>query len=168
MLIRFFSGFGFCNEAILFEKFFPKTSFFIAAFSYGSIEAIEFVLSSKKRIDLILLFSPAFFDFSEEKKEKEILAFKKNKEAYKKIFYRNVLYPSKIDLNQFKCEMDEKKLKKMFNFDWSLVDEVIKRGIKLEVFFGLKDRIISVKKAIDFFQKRGIVYIFKNRGHLLV
>ncbi|NWF67132.1 MAG: pimelyl-ACP methyl ester esterase BioV [Campylobacterales bacterium] len=166
----FFSGFGFCYEEILFEKFYKKNDFTVAGFSLGAIKAFEYTLNSKQRVDNLILLSPAFFNDKDEKfKRLQLLHFNKNRELYIKNFLDNVKYPSHIDISQFMCECVEDDLKFLLNYYWNedKLKYLNEKGVKIEVFLGKADKIINSKVAVEFFKKHSTAYFFNDYGHLL-
>ncbi len=61
MISNYFSGFSLENEKEIFDDYIIENDFTISGFSYGAIKAFEEVLNGSKRVDLLQLFSPAFF-----------------------------------------------------------------------------------------------------------
>ncbi len=168
--MKFYSGFGFKNEKDLFKDILPKNGFFVAGFSKGSIEAFEYVKNSKKRVDKLILISPAFFQKKDEKfKRLQLLSFKKDFKKYMLNFYKNVLYPSKIDIKEYQTDGDFNQLEKLLYYKWSKdsLKEIRSRGVDIEVYLGEKDKIINPIEAYDFFKSFATVYYIKNVGHIL-
>ena len=62
--MKYFSGFSLCNEEELFSDFLEEGEFNVAGFSFGAQNALEYVLSTDKRVDKLQLLSPAFFDYN--------------------------------------------------------------------------------------------------------
>lgn len=61
MTCNYYSGFSLKNEKKIFGEYIKENDFTISGFSYGAIKAFEDVLKSDERVDLLQLFSPAFF-----------------------------------------------------------------------------------------------------------
>ncbi len=170
MISKFFSGFSLNNEKELFEDYIIDNDFTVSGFSYGAIKAFEFTLNSKKRIDTLQLFSPAFFQVKDTKfKRMQLMFFKKDPKSYCDNFLENISYPSKIDTKKFFDQGTEDELDELINYKWEekKLDEVLSRGIKIEVYLGEKDKIIDSKQALDFFRNYATVYYIKEKGHIL-
>ena len=58
----YFSGFSLKGEKELFKEYIIENDFTVSGFSYGAQKAVEYVLSTDNRVDLLQLFSPAFFN----------------------------------------------------------------------------------------------------------
>ena len=54
-----------------------------------------------------------------------------------------------------------------YEYDKDKIDLLLKRGVKIEVFLGERDRIIDFKEAKNFFGKFATIYQLKGRGHIL-
>ncbi len=166
--MKYFSGFCLCNEKEIFKEFLEEKEFVVAGFSYGAQKALDFALNSKKRVDKLQLFSPAFFDYNQKIVDLNLKAFKKDKNLY----IKNFLTKAGIDnllMNSFEdfyiCECNEKDLYKLFTFDWKKIKEI--KDIKIEVFLGEFDKIIALKKAYEFFRNYADVYLIKKANHFL-
>ena len=167
---NYFSGFCFFEESELFEKYLIKNDFTFCGFSYGAIKAFEEALNSTKRVDKLQLFSPAFFQTKDEKfKRMQLMFFKKDEDAYIKNFLENLKDKSTKSIENFFKKGSFKELDELLNFKWSKEDleELIKKGIKIEVFVGGNDKIIDSLAAKEFFKEFATVYYFKDKGHLL-
>ena len=158
------------NESFLFEKFLQKSEYCVSGFSLGAIEALEYVYNNENRVDLIQLFSPAFFhDKDETFKTSQIKSFEKNEALYTKIFLKNISYPSKIDLKQYykKDSLDRLKFLLNYRFRVELLESLRSRGIKIELYVGLKDKIIDPINCQLFFQDFATITEIKEGGHIL-
>ena len=51
--MTYFSGFCLHDEEALFERFLMRNDFCVAGFSYGAIKALNYALTSQKRIDTL-------------------------------------------------------------------------------------------------------------------
>ncbi|HJE02680.1 hypothetical protein AAX26_01206 [Aliarcobacter thereius] len=166
----FFSGFCFINESELFEEYIEKGEFVVSGFSYGAIKAFLEVRNSKKRVDKLQLFSPAFFQNKDEKfKRMQVMFFKKDEESYIKTFLKNVKANSSKDIEKFFKKGNYEELEELINFKWSKEDleELLGKGLKIEVFLGQNDKIIDSLEAKEFFKDFATVYYFKDKGHIL-
>jgi len=167
---NFFSGFCFENESELFKEYLVLNDFTISGFSYGAIKAFEYVLSSKKRVDRLQLFSPAFFQAKDEKfKKMQLMFFKKDELAYINTFLENVKYPISKNIEKYFKKGSFEELKTLLNYVWDKenLQILVQNNIKIEVFLGGKDLIIDSLIAKDFFKNFATVYYFKDKGHLL-
>ena len=167
--MRYFSGFGFKNEYELFD-FLDDNRFSIAGFSYGAIKALEFTKKYNKRVDKLILISPAFFQNRDEKfKKLQLIFFKKDKNKYMENFYSNMQHIGEINLDRYKKDDSYENLKELLYYKWKEEDlkEIASRNIDLEVYIGEKDKIIDSKVVFDYFKRFGTVYFIKNVGHIL-
>jgi len=165
----FFSGFSFCNEIDFFKPYLKDNDFTVAGFSMGSIDAFEYCLDTKKRIDTLQLFSPAFFQDRDDKyKRLQLMFFNKNKKEYYQQFIKNTFYPC-VATVQNECIGKKEELNKLLFYKWSedQLKLLSKKGIKLEVYLGQEDKIINSNNASEFFRNFGIVYFIKKVGHIL-
>lgn len=144
----------------------------VCGFSYGAQKAIEYTLSTKDRINNLILLSPAFFnnknaDFI----NKQLDNFKKNKNIYMNIFLKNCGLNTmlKDELSKFLCSPNFSDLEELliYKFNTNSLSIIKKRGIKITTFLAQNDKIIDVDIAIDFFREFGIVYFLKNTSHIL-
>ena len=164
----FFSGFGFTNEQTLFEKYLPRNASdtTIAGFSLGAIRAFMQLENSKKRVDRLLLLSPAFFqDKDDAFKRLQLQSFVKNPQQYMDIFYRQCGNCSDVFHSN---DYNKNDLELLLNFQWDKIALIRYRNIKIDIILGGKDNIISAQNAMEFFGSCGanITYI-KNANHLL-
>ena len=168
--MKYFSGFCLTGEQSLFEEVLKPSEYTIAGFSYGAILAFEEAFTCKDRIDTLQLISPAFFQDKETKfKKLQTLHFAKNPEAYKETFVRNVVYPASCDLSSFVCEGTLEELSTLLHYEWDTqrLQQLVDRGIEIEVYFGAHDKIIDAKSAREFFVPYATVYYDKHAGHIL-
>ncbi len=170
MKFKFFSGFSLENEEELFKEYIIKNDFTICGFSYGAIKAFKYVLNLQTRIDLIQLFSPAFFQNKEMKfKRMQLMFIKKDKLSYCKNFLQNISYPSSLKLNKYFKEGSFKELEELLFYEWKKEDlqTLINNKIKIEVYLGFEDKIINSNETCEFFKEFADVYYIKNVGHIL-
>ncbi|BCD68279.1 pimelyl-ACP methyl ester esterase BioV [Nitratiruptor sp. YY09-18] len=171
--MRFYSGFGFRNDKLLFLEYLDRGKFCIAGFSFGTQKALLDALQTITeggRVEKLQLFSPAFFNYlPKELKNKEIIAYAKNQELYMRFFYKKASYPAMMDLEKFQSKPTLGELKELLFFEWKCEDlESLKRsGVEIEVYLGEQDKIIDSKKAKEFFIQYATVYMIKDVGHLL-
>jgi predicted alpha/beta hydrolase family esterase len=168
--MKFFSGFSLKNEQNIFKEYIKDSDFTVAGFSYGAIKAFEYVCHSDKRVDTLQLFSPAFFQNSDEKfKKLQLIYYKKDKTKYIKNFLKNISYPSNFDVSNYcsRCEYEELKELLYYKWDKKMLQELLKAGIMIEVYLGGVDKIVNSNEAKEFFQEFATVYFIKNAGHIL-
>ncbi len=170
--MNFFNGFSLHGEEELFKSFIKESDFTICGFSLGAVRAFEHVYNSKKRVDLLQLFSPAFFQDRDERfKRVQTISYQRDKESYIEQFLKNVSYPSGIDLSSYLKfrSSDKDDLKKLLYFTWSRsrLDKLRRRGVEIEVYLGGEDKIIDSKTAYEFFREFATVYFIKSGGHIL-
>ena len=169
MHFRFFSGFGFENEAELFDELLPHNrSFVVAGFSMGAIDAFNYAKSSNLRVENLILISPAFYQENDEKfKEFQLNSFVKNAENYQQKVYRAC--EAKQDISKYKIVENKENLKKLLYHKWMRSDltDLVNNGTKITVYLGKKDRVIDAEKALKFFAQIATVHFYKNRNHLM-
>ncbi|MGB7402032.1 MAG: pimelyl-ACP methyl ester esterase BioV [Arcobacter sp.] len=170
MKSNYFSGFCLNNEKELFCEYLIENDFTLSGFSYGAIKVFEEALNSDKRIDLIQLFSPAFFQTQNQKFERmQLMFFKKDSKSYCENFLKNISYPSSIDVSKYFKEGSFEELQTLLTYKWDeeKINQLLKKGTKIEVYLGKEDKIIDSKKAYEFFKDFSTVYFMKNNGHIL-
>jgi hypothetical protein len=165
-----------CSIKNTFAVLFPTPDeFVVAGFSFGAQKALEYVLNTNKRIDKLQLLSPAFFNVNQKFINLNINAFKKDKINYIKNFLTKAgINEWKMDNGKWKINLkdieidygcSEEELYKMFTFNWEKIKEI--KGVKIEVFLGEYDKILSLKKAQSFFKNYATVYCIKKANHFL-
>lgn len=167
---KYFSGFCFKNESELFNDYLINNDFTIFGFSYGAVKAFEEAVSTKKRVDKLQLFSPAFFQIFDDKfKRTQLMYFKKDANAYCHNFLSNVIYPLQTDISKYFELGTIEQLEELLNYEWSeeKLQKLLDKGTKIEVYLGGVDKIIDASKAKDFFKNFATVYYIKEKGHLL-
>ncbi|NQY94024.1 MAG: alpha/beta hydrolase, partial [Campylobacteraceae bacterium] len=99
---KFFSGFSLQGEKELFQTYLSENDFTVCGFSYGAQQAFDYVLNSKTRVDLLQLFSPAFFQDKDLKyKRMQLMYFKKDALNYCSNFLDNSVYPTNKKLDKY-------------------------------------------------------------------
>jgi len=168
--MRYFNGFCFKDEESIFDEYINSSLYCVAGFSYGAIKAVEYLKDHKSRVDKLQLFSPAYFQNKSDKyKEFQLKLFSDDKESYIKKFLKNCSYPSKIKLDSFKSDGTKDELHELlyYRYDKDILKSFVKRGIKIEVYLGEKDKIVDFDSSFSFFKEFATIYKFKNRGHIL-
>jgi len=169
--MQYFSGFSLQNESDLFDFWLEKSDFSVAGFSYGAIKAVEYLLNSNKRVDRLLLLSPAYFNNqSEAFKKMQLLYYQKDPKKYRTNFLKNILSGEEMQLKQYLTDYPPiDSLKELLYYEWKIekMHQLQKREITIEVVLGGKDNIIDVNAAKKFFEPFATVYFIKEGNHLL-
>ena len=169
----YFSGFCLENEKELFKEYIQKNNFTVSGFSYGAIKAFKYTLEqikNNKRVDTLQLFSPAYFVNKNSKyKRLQLMFFKKDENEYKNNFLKNISYPSSTNLDKYLTNGTYTQLNTLLNYEWNENDFKIlnNANVKIEVYLGSDDKIISTNIALEFFKKYCEVYYIKGVGHIL-
>jgi hypothetical protein len=170
--MKFFSGFSLQNESYLFEEYIKNSDYTVCGFSYGAIKAYEYVqkqLQSKKRVDTLQLFSPAFFQTKDTKfKRLQLIAYRKNEDVYLNQFLNSCFYPyDKKIVQRTTTVIDE--LEELLEYEWDIDSLKIlsQKGINIEVYLGSEDAIVDVEAAKDFFVNVATITYIKNANHFL-
>lgn len=170
MISNYFSGFSLSNEQELFEDFISENDLSCSGFSYGAIKAFEQVYKTKKRVDLLQLFSPAFFQTQDKKfKRMQLMFYKKDANEYCKNFLENIAYPSNENMSKYFTQGTMEELDELLNYTWDeeKLQNLVDIGTKIEVFLGSEDKIIDSNAAQEFFRQYATVYFIKEKGHIL-
>jgi pimeloyl-ACP methyl ester carboxylesterase len=169
--VTFFSGFCLRDEEELFADWLVESDYAVAGFSYGAIRALEYVLTCKRRIERLLLFSPAFFQTRGERYiEFQLRAFGRDPEGYVATFLKRCADPSGKDLTPYRAPGTAAELESLLRYRWETekLRRIRERGTVVEVFVGDADRIIDAEGAIAFFaQDVDALYRFRGAGHIL-
>jgi len=168
--MKYFNGFSLQGEKELFAPYLLNSDYCVAGFSYGAQQAFEYVYHATERIDRLILLSPAFFQTEKPSFIRtQLRYFEAGQEAYVNQFLANAAYPSNFDLSEYLNVGTKVELEALLSYTWDKkkIQEVLDRGITIEVFLGQEDRIIDAQKAFDFFSPLATTYFIKNVGHLL-
>ncbi len=163
----YFSGFCLKDEAKLFENYLEDKELVVSGFSAGAIDAFEYCQTTTSRVDKLQLISPAFFQNKEKRFiTNQLLYFEKNKELYKEQFFKNI---TNTNIDIYKTDGKKQHLKKLLNFVWEKdkLKKIKDKGIQIELFLGLNDKIIDSDEVAIFFKDIATVYLYKNKGHIL-
>jgi pimeloyl-ACP methyl ester carboxylesterase len=170
--MKFFSGFSLKGEEELFKFWLNSSKFTVAGFSYGAIKAFEYTLNSKKRIDRLILLSPAnFMDKDEKFKRLQLISFKRDKKSYIENFIRNISEGSTIDMSRYLKEGSFEELKELLYYRWDLdkLKSIRDRGVKVEVILGEEDKIVDSKLSLELFNGSvDALYYIKRANHILI
>lgn len=170
--MRFCSGFSLKNEQHFFDAYINPSHYSVCGFSYGAIKAFRYVkeqLELKKRVDMLQLFSPAFFQTKDDKfKKVQLLAYRKSKDLYLSEFTKSCFFPY-FEKSVEQEENSVEELEELLYFCWDMdeLKNLAKKGVKIEVYLGEKDAIIDVDGAREFFLEVATVTYIKNANHFL-
>ncbi|MBV5279575.1 MAG: pimelyl-ACP methyl ester esterase BioV [Campylobacteraceae bacterium] len=168
--MRYFSGFCLKGEEELFSAYLNQSDFCVAGFSLGAIQAFEYALTCKERIDTLQLFSPAFFQDKDAKfKKLQTLSFAKNSDLYTQNFMQSITYPSKFEMQNYLQKGTLEELGMLLHYEWNKekLQMLREKNITIEVYLGERDVIINALHVKDFFVPFSTVYYFKHVGHIL-
>lgn len=168
--VIFYSGFSLRNEGSFFEPYLEKSEYAVAGFSYGAIKAALYASEATKRIDTLQLFSPAFFQTKKEAfKRLQMGAFLKSKEEYLENFLVTCFVPYKAQEVELDEDASEAQLRELLYFEWTqeLMESIVSKGIRVEVYLGLEDRVIDVQGAREFFLPFATVTSIRTGNHFL-
>ena len=168
--MKYFNGFSLQGEEELFTPYLLNSDYYVAGFSYGAQQAFEYVYHRKGRIDRLIVLSPAFFQTEKPSFIRtQLRYFEAGQESYAKQFLENAAYPSGVDLSNYFDLGTKEELEALLNYTWDRkkIQEVLDRGITIEVFLGEDDKIINTQKAFDFFRPLTTTYLMKSVGHIL-
>ncbi|HQS66104.1 MAG TPA: pimelyl-ACP methyl ester esterase BioV [Sulfuricurvum sp.] len=167
--MTFYSGFSLTNDKHFFDAYISHSDYTVAGFSYGAIKAALHAVNTNSRIDTLQLFSPAFFQNTKSSFQRlQLASFFSDPENYCKRFIQGCFAPGEIqdvDVNIGTIEELNELLK--FVWDESLVQKILDKGIRIEVYVGLKDRIVNAAEARDFFLNYATVTSLPNANHFL-
>ena len=169
--MKYFNGFALQGEERFLKSYLIDSDFCLAGFSYGAQKAFEYAYNTDKRIDRLLLLSPAFFQHHKTSFIRtQLRYFRSNQQAYIQQFLKNVAYPSSIDLEPYLTMGKHEELEFLLGYIWDREKMMAlqKRGVTIEVFIGGKDKIVNVQKSFEFFSEISTTYYFKEQGHLLI
>ena len=166
----YFSGFCFEGESEIFSHLpLEQDEFSPTGFSYGAINAFKYALKSVregKRIQSLNLISPAFFQTQSPAFLKiQLLGFRKDSQNYVQNFLALCGNPN---AKYFKAGRLE-ELEELLHFEWKSeeLEELTKRGVKINVFLGGSDKIIPPLEAREFFLPYSVVFFYKDFNHCL-
>jgi len=170
--MKFYSGFSLTKEELFFKSIIKRSEYSVCGFSYGAIKAIDDVISrleNFKRVDRLVLLSPAFFQTKPFKfKKLQLMAYKKSKDKYLRAFIDSCFLPYEKKIVQHK-ENTIEELEELLNYKYNIDDLKMleSRGVKIEVYLGADDCIIDANGAREFFLEVSTVTYIKNANHFL-
>lgn len=168
--MKYFNGFALQGEEKFFESYLVESDFCVAGFSYGAQQAFEYAYETDKRVDRLLLLSPAFFQHHKRSFTRtQLRYFKSDQQAYTEQFLKNVAYPSQTDLSSYLTNGSYEELESLLTYVWDRekILALQERGVTIEVFIGGQDKIVDAQKSFEFFSELTTTYFFKESGHLL-
>lgn len=167
--MRFFSGFSLSGDRRFFDPYLKISEYTVAGFSYGAIRAALYAADSEERIDTLQLFSPAFFQTKKESfRRLQMGGYLKDAQSYLEKFREGCFAPCAVQSLE-EGQHDATMLEELLYFVWdeTLMKKICSRGIRVEVYLGLEDRIIDVAGAREFFLPYATVTSIKNANHFL-
>lgn len=171
--MKFYSGFSLKGEEHYFSDYINRSDYTVCGFSYGAIKAFQHVkeqLELKKRVDILQLFSPAFFQTKDEKfKKLQLLGYRKNQDSYLREFTALCFSPyEKKIVEHAKSSIEE--LEELLQYEWDMdeLKELVRSGVKIEVYLGGRDAIIDAEGAREFFLQVATVTYIKDANHFLL
>ena len=168
--MTFYSGFSLLNEQHYFESYLENNDYTIAGFSYGAIAAAHHASQSTTRIDTLQLFSPAFFQTkSDSFKRLQLSGFRKSPQEYRHRFLESCFAPYSVQEVELDWNANEEHLRELLYFEWTaeLMESIVAKGIRIEVFLGDHDRVIDVDGAREFFLRYATVTSLRMGNHFL-
>ena len=169
--MKYFNGFSLKGEEVFFKEQLIENDFTVAGFSYGATKAFDYAYNSKERIDRLILLSPAFFQNHKKSFVRtQLRYYKADEKSYIEQFLKNVTYPSFIKMDEYLSQGTVEELETLLTYSWDSkkILELVKRGIIIEVFIGVEDKIVDAQKSFEFFSELVPCYFVKGVGHLLV
>lgn len=167
--MTFYSGFSLTNDKHFFDAYILDSDYTVCGFSYGAIKAAIYAVNTSSRIDTLQLFSPAFFQTTKSSFQRlQLASFFSDPEIYCKRFIHGCFAPGKmqdVDVNMGTIE----ELNELLKFVWDelLLQKILDKGIRIEVYLGMKDHIITAAAARDFFSTYAAVTSIQNANHFL-
>jgi len=168
--MKFHSGFALRNEYDYFQSYVSQDDYGLAGFSYGAIKALQEALMSPKRIDRLILLSPAFFQTKKEAYKKlQTNGFLKDKDGYIEKFLENCFSPCPKQQVDIKHDATFEELEELLYFEWTpqIMKALKDKNIDIEVYLGSEDRIIDTAAAREFFVPYATVTMIKGANHFL-
>jgi pimeloyl-ACP methyl ester carboxylesterase len=169
--VKYFNGFSLKEEEAIFAAYLDESDFVVAGFSYGAQRAFEYVHASERRVEKLILISPAFFQTQKRSFIRtQLRYFESDAESYSRQFLINVAYPSQVDLSKYLHIGTKDELESLLTYEWSAekIKELLARGTQIEVYLGGSDKIIESSVAYEFFSNLTLTYFIKDVGHCLL
>ncbi|MCQ2779126.1 pimelyl-ACP methyl ester esterase BioV, partial [Helicobacter pylori] len=135
--MRFFSGFGFVNESVLFEEWLLKGAYDVSGFSMGAIKAIEYAYNEilqQRRINSLLLFSPCMLAHkSLAFKRLQLSSFQKDPQSYMDNFYQEAGLSAQLERFKKMGSLEELEFLLNYKYSDSIIRFLFEKGVKIEV-----------------------------------
>lgn len=167
--MTFYSGFSLTDDQHFFESYIRESEYTVAGFSYGAIKAARHAANSTSRIDTLQLFSPAFFQTAKSSfKRLQLASFMSDPVNYRERFIHGCFAPCEVQHLDLKMgTIDE--LEEVLSFIWNdfLLEKILDKGIRIEVYLGMKDHIIDAAAARIFFLSYATVTSMPQGNHFL-
>lgn len=167
--MTFYSGFSLTNDQHFFDAYLVESDYTVAGFSYGAIKAAHHAAHATSRIDTLQLFSPAFFQTKKTSfKRLQLSAFTHDRKSYILRFLEMCFAPCPVQEVDIQIgESDQ--LDELLNYVWDekLMNSIVDKGIRIEVYLGLEDAIIDAVGAKEFFLPYATVTSIQRGNHFL-
>jgi pimeloyl-ACP methyl ester carboxylesterase len=167
--VNYFNGFSLEGESKLFDDLLLSSDSCVVGFSFGAQKAFEYVYENLKRVDRLILLSPAFFQTQKSSFIRtQLRYFEAGQSDYVDNFLSNVSSPSSFNLAEYLKVGSKEELEALLTYVWDedKIQTILNRGTVIEVFFGAIDKIVDTHEANKFFSMT-TNYILKDAGHLL-
>jgi pimeloyl-ACP methyl ester carboxylesterase len=167
--MRFYSGFALSGDQHFFDPYLKHSDYTVAGFSYGAIKAAQYAAESRERIDTLQLFSPAFFQTKKESfRRMQMGGYFKDSERYLENFLTSCFAPAPVAPISLGIH-DSESLQELLYFEWTfeLMEAILAKGIRIEVYLGLEDQVIDVAGAREFFLPYATVISIRRGNHFL-
>jgi len=167
--MRFYSGFSLTDDQHFFDPYLKHSDYTVAGFSYGAIKAAQYACNAHERIDTLQLFSPAFFQTKKESfRRLQMGGYFKDSERYLENFLTSCFAPAPVAPISLGSN-DAESLQELLYFEWipELMETIRGKGIRIELYLGLEDRVIDVEGAREFFLPYATVTSIRRGNHFL-
>lgn len=174
------NGFFFQKELIFLKNFVHKGIYDISGFGFGAQKAYDEAflrISRGRRVNKLILLSPAFFGngkMNQSDKILQIKAFEENKKIYtfnllKLMGEENNLMEKNPTSKDFVLKIKSSDLYSMFDYIWDKkkIETLSYRGVSTEIYLGGKDKTINALKISEFFAPHATIYLIKKANHFL-
>lgn len=168
--MRFYSGFCLQNESGFFATYLKESAYTVSGFSYGAVKAFRDVMNNKKsRVDTLQLFSPAYFGNKPDRFVRlQLQGYARDARTYRARFIESCFAPYPAESVEV-TEDDYSALEDLLTFQWPVeqLQELVSRGVAIEVYLGEKDAVIDADAARKHFAPYATTFYIKNVNHFL-
>ncbi|WP_305878162.1 hypothetical protein, partial [Helicobacter pylori] len=100
-------------------------------------------------------------------KRLQLSSFQKDPQSYIDNFYKEVGLSAQLERFKKMGSLEELEFLLNYKYSDSIIRFLLEKGVKVEVFIGLKDRITDIQALLEFFMPLVQVWQFKDCNHLL-